>query len=55
MTVSVPLLWIRSACQLQNYAAYQDRFPETDSELQKRREVHSGLILMGPVRFTGER
>ncbi len=37
---------------LQNYAAYQDRFPETDSELQKRREVYLGLILKGrPVRL----
>lgn len=32
---------------LENYDSYQERFHETDSEIQKRREVILGLILKG--------
>lgn len=32
---------------LQNYSSYQERFHETDSDIQKRREVILGLILKG--------
>ena len=32
---------------LQNYASYQERFSENDSEIQKRREIILGLILKG--------